>query len=203
MRPHCVHHVRGDGHDRNSPCLKLQHLLFTTCRADPVVPSCRSARDGILRRNDSEARRSRDGEAASLATALGVSAELVGRHRSRPLMPEIIRTADLIIEVTRRIVVEQEPSRIRAILTIRKFARLTDGVTDAEVTSHVDSPEPTASRGRSAAALTKVSSKKGLLPPLSLALDDVGTRTTGRLRPANGGLRKCRRACLRWSGPPV
>nr|WP_307330808.1 low molecular weight phosphatase family protein [Microbacterium sp. SORGH_AS_1204] len=76
-------------------------------------------------------------EARSLAAARGVGDDESGQHRSRLLTSDLLRSADLILAMSRehrRAIVEMEPAQLRRVFTIREFARLTEGVPDEEFT---------------------------------------------------------------------
>lgn len=75
-------------------------------------------------------------EAQRLATLNGVPAETAAAHRSQPLDEALLSSPDLILVMTRehrRQVLELAPSRMRAVFTLREFARLAEAVTDDDL----------------------------------------------------------------------
>lgn len=115
-------------------------------------------------------------EAVSLADQLGVAHDVATQHRSRFLTEQLLKSPDLIITMTRdhrRQVAELAPARIRTTFTAREFARLAQGLSDAEIAEAATS-NGTDAASRVRAAATLVASRRGIAePPASPDDDDV------------------------------
>lgn len=115
-------------------------------------------------------------EAVSIADQLGIAHERAAGHRSRFLTEAHLGSPDVIFAMTRdhrRHIVELAPTRLRSTFTVREFARLAAGVSDAAVTeAAARAGDDPASRLR--AAVTLVASQRGVgAPPASPDDDDV------------------------------
>lgn len=115
-------------------------------------------------------------EAQRLATLNGVAPEAAAAHRSTPLDDIQLSGPDLILVMTRdhrREVLEVAPARMRAVFTLREFARLAATIPDDQLRSAAEQagPEPSA-RLRAAAAL--IAAHRGVVgAPPSPDDDDV------------------------------
>lgn len=115
-------------------------------------------------------------EAQRLATRNGVAPEAAAAHRSRPLDESMLGSPDLILVMARghrRHVLELAPTRMRSTFTIREFARLAVGATDAEILAAADQAGSEAS-ARLRAAAARVAARRGIAtPPATPQSDDV------------------------------
>jgi protein-tyrosine phosphatase len=115
-------------------------------------------------------------EAAKLATARGVSPEVVKAHRARVLEKAMMASPDLVLGLTRdhrRIAAELAPRRVKSIFTLREFARLAEGLSDAEARAVADEAGDAADE-RVRAVVAAVALRRGRVgPPASAADDDV------------------------------
>ena len=115
-------------------------------------------------------------EAARLAASLGVPDDDSRAHRARWLAEPHLARVDLVIAMERAHrthAVELAPARTRSTFTAREFARLAEGLADADIRSAVDAAgrDPHA---RVRAALGLLTARRGELePPADPAADDV------------------------------
>lgn len=113
-------------------------------------------------------------EAQRLATLNGVPAEAAEAHRSEPLYESLLANPDLILVMTRdhrRQVLELAPSRMRAVFTLREFARLAAATTEDDLRTAADNAgtDP-ANRLRAVAA--KIAAHRGIAAPPTTPQDD-------------------------------
>jgi len=102
-------------------------------------------------------------EAAQLAVARAVPEADAAAHRSRWLTERLLQRPDLVLVMTRehrRHVAELAPARVRTTFAAREFARLSGGVTDAELRRSADAAGDTA-RSRVRAALELIGTRRG------------------------------------------
>lgn len=114
-------------------------------------------------------------EAGALAVANGAPAAEAQAHRARLLTEGMLQGPHLILAMARehrRAVVELSPRRLRSTFTLREFARLSAGASDADIAEAIgDEPDP-AERARR--ALAYVSSRRSSVdPPIDPHDDDV------------------------------
>ena len=101
----------------------------------------------------------------------GIGAET---HRARDLTGEQLRDADLVFALSRehrRAIVELYPRATRLTFTLREFARLVAGVTDADF-EHGAQPGPTAPVARLTELVEVAASRRGLVEPPDSPSDD-------------------------------
>lgn len=106
-------------------------------------------------------------EALSVASRYGVDGS---GHRSRPLTPELVNDADLILVATREHradVARLEPIASRRTFTLREFARLLPTV-DQETLDGL----PAAFPERGVELVRAVAARRGSVPPLQRPSDD-------------------------------
>lgn len=109
-----------------------------------------------------------------LAAQLDVRPDLVEAHRATYLTEAHLSSPDLILAMSRehrRRIVELSPARLRSTLTVREFARLAVGVTDAEIVEGADAGGDDDSR-RLRAAIAVVIGMRGMTPPPADLVDD-------------------------------
>ncbi|WP_251453514.1 low molecular weight phosphatase family protein [Microbacterium sp. Marseille-Q6648] len=115
-------------------------------------------------------------EAVALADQLGVPTATSAAHRARFLNEAHLASPDLILTMTRdhrRSVAELAPTRLRHTFTVREFARLAEGVSDADITAAARA-EGTDAASRLRAAATFLAGRRGLaVPPPAPDDDDV------------------------------
>lgn len=115
-------------------------------------------------------------EAVGMAVAVGIDEATALRHRARMLTGETLHGRDLVLAMSRdhrREIVEQDPSQMGRVFTIREFARLAKGVTDYELMQCAADTEPS-STDAWRRALALVAGQRGVLPPpVSPEDDDV------------------------------
>ena len=110
-------------------------------------------------------------EAIDLAVEYGVAEDAADAHRSRYLTEPMLVAPDLILAMTRdhrRAIAELAPSRLRATVTVREFARLAGDVSDEELAAV--GGETAGERLRAASAL--VAGRRGLVAAASDPADD-------------------------------
>jgi len=115
-------------------------------------------------------------EALRLALALGVPHDVADAHRSRYLTGAELRSPDLILAMSRehrRKIVELAPTRLRSAFTVREFARLAAGTTDAAIAAAAVTGGADGS-ARARAAVGAVAAQRGMsAPPADPVEDDV------------------------------
>lgn len=113
-------------------------------------------------------------QTAQLALAAGAKPDDVGAHRARYLTEGIVGQVDLLLAMTRdhrRAAVELSPALLRRAFTAREFARLAEGMTDADIAQVAVGADP---QKRLRAALRVLANRRGIVgPPEDPALDDV------------------------------
>lgn len=115
-------------------------------------------------------------ESQRLAVDSGVAVTLAQSHRSRRLAHADLVSPDLVLAMSREHrdrIVELAPARVQSTFTVREFARLALGVTDAEVGAAADASGGTPS-ARVRAAVQRVAEQRDTAaPPADPADDDV------------------------------
>lgn len=106
-------------------------------------------------------------ETARLAAGYGVDAAAAAGHRGRRLTEAQLKSPDLVLAMDRthrRAVVELSPRSLRSTFTLREFARLAQGLTDAEIRDAVAGAGDPHERLR--LALVRVSAQRGSVDPV-------------------------------------
>lgn len=114
-------------------------------------------------------------EAQDLAIRFGASDADVEHHRARWLREPIAEDADLVLAMSREhrtAAVEIAPRLLRRSFTVREFARLSSGLTDAQVKGSADAAG-SGPRARLAAVTALVTQQRGATPPVRSEDDDV------------------------------
>lgn len=97
-------------------------------------------------------------------------------HTARDLMPSHLREADLVLALARehrREAVQMFPKALRRSFTLREFARLIEGVTDADLAAAA-ALDPSDHPGRLAVLVEVAASRRGMIvPPAHPDDDDV------------------------------
>ncbi len=113
-------------------------------------------------------------EARMLALEFGAGPEDVDAHAARYLQDPHLQESDLILTMTRehrRQAVQLVPRRLHQVFTAREFARLSRGLTSAEIRAIADEAG-TGARARFGAAVLAVSERRSAMPN-GAADDDV------------------------------
>ncbi|WP_120003296.1 low molecular weight phosphatase family protein [Nesterenkonia muleiensis] len=113
-------------------------------------------------------------QTAQIALAAGARQDDVEAHRARYLAEGIAAQADLLLAMTRdhrSAAVELSPALLRRAFTAREFARLAEGMTDADIAQAAVGPDP---QRRLRAALRVLANRRGIVGPAEdPAWDDV------------------------------
>jgi len=114
-------------------------------------------------------------QAVQLAVAQGVAPGDAAQHRARYLAESMLEESDLVLTMAREHrthAVQLSPASLRRAFTLREFARLGAGMTDAQV--HAVADAAGADPGERLRALAgAVGERRGLTPPVAGEDDDV------------------------------
>jgi protein-tyrosine phosphatase len=117
--------------------------------------------------------------AQQLALARGVDAAVATAHRARLLTEALLDDADLILTMTaeqRDYAVQMLPRRLHRVFPVREFARLAQGLDDAQVRAIADRAG-TDPRSRLVAVVEAVSGRRGGTAPKDEDVVDPYRRT--------------------------
>ena len=105
-------------------------------------------------------------EAQELAVRLGGDPSAAAAHRGRLLDEELLLTSDLVLTMTAEhstFTVQRAPARLRQVFAVRTFARLSAGLSDADLQA-IAQEAGTAPRARLDAVVRAVGERRGIVP---------------------------------------
>lgn len=117
-----------------------------------------------------------DAYTAQIAERYGITDDEIDRHQARWLNESHLASPDLVLAMARdhrRAIVELAPAKTRTTFTIREFARLSHGVTDAEAQAVADAAGADPASRLSALLGALAARRSEVEPPADAADDDV------------------------------
>ncbi len=117
-----------------------------------------------------------DAYTAQIAERYGITDDEIERHQARWLNESHLTSPDLVLAMARdhrRAIVELAPAKTRTTFTVREFARLSRGITDAEAQAVADAAGPDPASRLSALLGALTARRSELEPPTDAADDDV------------------------------